>query len=90
LGALCDRLDIKVTAEFLASLGFEAHVKRAARLYHEDDFDAICVRLMQHIDERRKAHAQPAQGASPPQAKVAAVAADEAEDLEEVEQVCFV
>ena len=99
LGALSDRLDIKVTAELLASLGFEAHVKRAAKLYHEGDFDAICVRLMQHIDERRKAHAQAAQVVPPPREQVAALAAaaDEeaeeaaaAEQLEDIEQPCFV
>ncbi|MBR8182153.1 YqaJ viral recombinase family protein [Burkholderia ambifaria] len=51
LGQINERLaPIALTAEGLATLGFK-HVAtdKAAKLYHESDFEAICAALMNHI-----------------------------------------
>lgn len=50
LGEICERLGFTVTADFLASLGFEATVERNAKLYRESDWPAICEALIQHIN----------------------------------------
>lgn len=50
---LCDiviRLGFTITADFLASLGFEAVAQeRSAKLYRASDFEAICTALIHHI-----------------------------------------
>ncbi len=50
LGQICERLGFTMTVEFLASLGFApAKQEKAARLYHEHDFPAICAALIRHV-----------------------------------------
>lgn len=51
LGHIATRLGFQVTGAFLRQLGFEpaAQVK-AASLYHESDFPAICRALIEHIE----------------------------------------
>lgn len=50
LGMLSESLGFTVTAEFLERLGFKpAAVDRSAKLYHAEDFDAICLALIDHI-----------------------------------------
>lgn len=51
LGQICERLGFTVNAEFLSSLGFAATVEKGARLYHENDFQNICRRLVEHINQ---------------------------------------
>ena len=51
LGTISERLGVNVTSAFLATLGFEATVVKAARLFHEEDFPAICEALKTHISE---------------------------------------
>lgn len=51
LGEISTRLGFNVTSAFLATLGFEATTVRAAKLYHEDDFKAICDAIKTHISE---------------------------------------
>ena len=51
LGEISTRLGFNVTSAFLATLGFEATTVRAAKLYHEDDFKAICEAIKAHISE---------------------------------------
>lgn len=54
LGQIGERLGFTLTAEFLRSIGFEpAARERAAFLYRESQFDAICVALLNHIDKVR-------------------------------------
>jgi len=50
LGAISERLGFNVTSVFLASLGFEATTVKAAKLFHEEDFPAICRALIEHIE----------------------------------------
>lgn len=50
LGQLCERLDgILVSADLLARLGFPFTRDKAAKLYREDDFPAICAALAEHV-----------------------------------------
>ncbi len=50
LGDINARLaGIQVTAEFLAELGFVAHVERSSKLYKPSDFPRICDALIQHL-----------------------------------------
>jgi predicted phage-related endonuclease len=51
LGQINERLaPISLTAEGLATLGFKhAATDKAARLYHESDFERICAALVNHI-----------------------------------------
>lgn len=51
LGEIGERLGFTLTADFLKVLGYEATTVKAAKLYHEDDFPAICQALMVHIGE---------------------------------------
>lgn len=52
LGEIGERLGFNLTADFLKVLGFEpAKVDRASKLFHEEDFPAICQALMVHIGE---------------------------------------
>lgn len=51
LGEISARLGFNVTSAFLATLGFEATTVKAARLYHSDDFTAICEAIKTHISE---------------------------------------
>lgn len=51
LGVISERLGVNVTSAFLATLGFEATVVKAARLFHEQDFPAICEAIKAHISE---------------------------------------
>lgn len=48
LGEICTRLGFTVSAEFLASLGFEATTDKNAKLYNEANFPAICRRISDH------------------------------------------
>lgn len=52
LGQINERLaPIALTAEGLATLGFRhAATDKAAKLYHESDFEPICAALMRHIE----------------------------------------
>ena len=50
LGAISERLGFNVTSAFLATLGFEATTVKAAKLFHEEDFPAICRALIEHIE----------------------------------------
>jgi predicted phage-related endonuclease len=52
LGQINERLaPIALTAEGLATLGFKhAATDKAAKLYHEADFEPICAALMRHIE----------------------------------------
>lgn len=49
LGEISTRLGFNVTSAFLSSLGFEATTVRAAKLYHSDDFQAICEAIKVHV-----------------------------------------
>lgn len=50
LGDIGNRLGFTLTADFLASLGFEAVAQeRSAKLYRASDFDRICHALVRHI-----------------------------------------
>lgn len=51
LGEISTRLGFNVTSAFLATLGFEATTVKAAKLFHEEDFPAICQALINHISE---------------------------------------
>jgi len=54
LGKIGARLGFSLTADFLRSIGFEpAGRERAAVLYHEQDWQAICTALLNHIDHAR-------------------------------------
>jgi len=54
LGKIGTRLGFSLTADFLRSIGFEpAGRERAAVLYHESDWQAICTALLNHIDHAR-------------------------------------
>ncbi|MDE1010936.1 MAG: YqaJ viral recombinase family protein [Paraburkholderia fungorum] len=52
LGQINERLaPIALTADGLASLGFtHAATDKAAKLYHESDFESICAALMRHVE----------------------------------------
>jgi predicted phage-related endonuclease len=52
LGQINERLaPIALTAEGLATLGFKhAATDKAAKLYHESDFEPICAALMRHLE----------------------------------------
>lgn len=55
LGQIGERLGFTLTADFLTSLGFApAATDKAAKLYHEGDFPAICAALIDHIDHVRQ------------------------------------
>lgn len=51
LGEISTRLGFNCTSAFLATLGFEATTVKAAKLFHEGDFPAICQALIAHIGE---------------------------------------
>lgn len=51
LGEISTRLRFNCTSAFLATLGFEATTVKAAKLFHEADFTAICQALITHISE---------------------------------------
>lgn len=57
LGDLCTRLGFTVTAEFLAELGFPAHVERSSKLYRPSQFPAICDAIRAHITGVREQYA---------------------------------
>lgn len=50
LGEISAKLGFNVTSVFLASLGFDATTVKAAKLFHEADFPAICRALIEHIE----------------------------------------
>lgn len=50
LGEISTRLGFNVTSAFLATLGFEATTVKAAKLFHDEDFPAICRALIEHIE----------------------------------------
>jgi putative phage-type endonuclease len=59
LGQIGERLGFTLTADFLAALGFApAATEKAAKLYREADFPAICAALVAHIN--KVAELQPA------------------------------
>jgi len=49
LGEICSRLGFTVSAEFLASLGFEATTEKNAKLYPENKFPTICRLISEHV-----------------------------------------
>lgn len=50
LGQITERLGFNLTADFLAGLGFSpVATEKAAKLYREADFPAICAALVAHI-----------------------------------------
>lgn len=50
LGEIANRMQFGVTEQFLRTLGFAPAAKeRSSCLYHEEDFDAICVAVIQHV-----------------------------------------
>lgn len=50
LGQIAERLGFALTADFLNTLGFAAAGRdRAAVLYHEQDFPAMCAALIRHV-----------------------------------------
>ena len=51
LGEISTRLGFNVTSAFLATLGFEATTVKAAKLFHSEDFSAICEAIKAHISE---------------------------------------
>lgn len=52
LGQIGERLGFTLTADFLAALGFPpAATEKAAKLYREVDFPAICAALVVHINK---------------------------------------
>lgn len=52
LGQIGERLGFTLTADFLAALGFPpATTEKAAKLYREVDFPAICAALVAHINK---------------------------------------
>ncbi len=52
VGEISERLGFTLTADFITVLGFEpAKVDRASKLFHEEDFPAICHALINHISE---------------------------------------
>ena len=58
LGDISSTLGFTLTADFLASLGFEAVAQeRSARLYRASDFEAICTALIHHIQSVRHSQA---------------------------------
>lgn len=50
LGEISTRLGFNCTSAFLATLGFEATTVKAAKLFHEEEFQAICRALIEHIE----------------------------------------
>lgn len=58
LGDIRATLGFTLTADFLASLGFEAVAQeRSAKLYRASDFEAICTALIHHIQSVRHSKA---------------------------------
>ncbi|HGY3556643.1 TPA: YqaJ viral recombinase family protein [Pseudomonas putida] len=58
LGDISATLGFTLTADFLASLGFEAVAQeRSAKLYRASDFEAICTALIHHIQSVRHSQA---------------------------------
>ncbi|KPM67578.1 Heme peroxidase [Pseudomonas putida] len=58
LGDISAILGFTLTADFLASLGFEAVAQeRSAKLYRASDFEAICTALIHHIQSVRHSKA---------------------------------
>ena len=55
LGAICDRLGITMTAQFVGeTLGVKpSKVEGSAKLYREHDFQTICFALKQHVERVR-------------------------------------
>lgn len=50
LGQITERLGFTVTADFMLTLGFApAATDKAAKLYHESDFKAICAAILRHV-----------------------------------------
>jgi hypothetical protein len=52
LGVINERLaPIALTAEGLATLGFKhSATDKAAKLYHESEFESICAALVRHLE----------------------------------------
>lgn len=58
LGDISNTLGFTLTADFLASLGFDAVAQeRSAKLYRASDFEAICTALIHHIQSVRHSQA---------------------------------
>lgn len=53
LGTISDRLGLTVRSELLASLGFQATQVKAAKMYRESDWPAICDALCNHIQSAK-------------------------------------
>lgn len=57
LGQIGERLGFNVTADFILSIGFApAATDKAAKLYHESDFKAICAALIRHVSTVSSSH----------------------------------
>lgn len=53
LGQISERLGFVVTADFLRTLGFEPSARdKSAMLYHQSQYDEICLELIAHISSR--------------------------------------
>jgi signal transduction histidine kinase len=50
LGTIAERLGFGLTADFLSTLGFEPTRVKSSVLYHEHQFNDICVALVDHIN----------------------------------------
>lgn len=49
LGEICNILGFTMTADFLASLGFQAKQEKNAKVYRTSQFPAICTSLANHV-----------------------------------------
>jgi hypothetical protein len=57
IGEIANRMGFGITEQFLRTLGFPAAAKeRSSCLYHDEDFDAICIALIQHVGNVRAQH----------------------------------
>ena len=50
LGDINERLGFSVSADFLTSLGFEAHSEGSKKLYQQEDFTRICSAISEHLN----------------------------------------
>lgn len=50
LGDINERLGFSVSADFLTSLGFEAHSEGSKKLYQQEDFARICSSISEHLN----------------------------------------
>lgn len=66
LGDICARLGFTLTAQFVASLGFDpVSTDRSAKLYRASDFHRICAALVRHIQTVQAGQPAPVTQAAP-------------------------